>query len=281
MRFARPVAFFLLALAANTVGRAALAHEFWIAPEKYQVKLGASVQADLRNGQIFSGARLPYFDRNIARFETWEQAEIRPYGGRMGDMPALQLEPPAEGLLVVVHETTPDHLTYDSWEDFAKFAAHKDFPDIEQRHNARNLPREGFVERYTRHAKSLVAIGSGAGADRAVGMLTEFVALTNPYNDDLSRGLPVELQFRGHLRADAQIEVFERAPDDTVSVTLLRTDAGGRAVVPVKSGHTYLLDAVVLRPVDPEAASRTDSATTGKPAPVWQTHWAALTFAVP
>ncbi|ATF18442.1 DUF4198 domain-containing protein [Phaeobacter gallaeciensis] len=281
MRFTRPVAFILLALAATTLGRAALAHEFWIAPEKYQVKLGASVQADLRNGQVFSGARLAYFDRNIARFEVWNQAEAHPYSGRMGDLPALQLEAPAEGLLVVAHETTPDHLTYDSWEDFVKFAAHKDFPDIEQRHSARNLPRTGFAERYTRHAKSLIAVGNGAGSDRAIGMLTEFVALANPYSDDLSTGLPVELRFQNRPRADAQVEVFERAPDDTVSVTLIRTDADGRAVVPVKSGHIYLLDAVVLRPVDPEAASRNDSATKGQPTPVWQTHWAALTFAVP
>ncbi|KII18001.1 DUF4198 domain-containing protein [Phaeobacter sp. S60] len=280
MRFARPVAFILLALAANTVGRAALAHEFWIAPEKYQVKLGASVQADLRNGQVFSGARLPYFDRNIARFEIWDQAEARPYSGRMGDLPALQLEPPAEGLLVVAHETTPDDLTYDSWEDFAKFAAHKDFTDIEQRHSARNLPRTGFAERYTRHAKSLIAVGSGAGSDRAIGLLIEFVALANPYSDDLSAGLPVELRFQDRPRSHAQVEVFERAPDDTVSITLIRTDADGRAVVSVKSGHVYLLDAVVLRPLDPEATSGHDSATTGKPAPVWQTHWAALTFAI-
>ncbi|MFS4583301.1 DUF4198 domain-containing protein [Phaeobacter sp. C3_T13_0] len=281
MRFFRPVVLFLIALAGNATGGAALAHEFWIAPEKYQVKLGDSVQAGLRNGENFKGARLPYFDKNIARFAVWDQTETHPYNGRMGDMPALQLDPPPDGLLVVIHETQPAHLSYDSWEDFAKFAAHKDFANIKSRHDARQLPRDGFAERYTRHAKSLIAVGTGAGIDHATGLLTEFVALANPYTDELSNGFPVELHFQGSPRADAQIEVFERAPDKTVSVTLTRTDAKGRATLPVKSGHTYLLDAVVLVPLDPNTEAGDDTATKTQPGPVWQTHWAALTFAIP
>jgi hypothetical protein len=39
--------------------------------------------------------------------------------------------------------------------------------------------------------------------------------------------------------------------------------------IPVKSGHEYLLDAVVLRAADPDDGA------------VWETLWAALTFAVP
>ncbi|APG46925.1 DUF4198 domain-containing protein [Phaeobacter porticola] len=273
MRFIRPIVVALFAVTCN----AALSHEFWISPEEYQVKLGTSVQADLRNGQNFSGARLPYFDNRIARFEVSDGSSLRPYSGRMGDMPALQLDPPTAGLLIVVHETQPDQLTYDNWEDFAKFAAHKDFANIESRHTARNLPREGFVERYTRHAKSLIAVGAGMGADRATGLLTEFVALANPYTDDLSQGLPVQLLFKGQPRVDAQIEVFDRNPAGEVATILTRTDADGRAAIAVTSGHTYLLDAVVLEPLKPAA----DSATKAKPIPVWQTHWAALTFAVP
>ena len=39
-------------------------------------------------------------------------------------------------------------------------------------------------------------------------------------------------------------------------------------------GHTYLLDAVILRPVNEGAAFDEDL-------PVWESLWAALTFAVP
>jgi hypothetical protein len=99
------------------------------------------------------------------------------------------------------------------------------------------------------------------------------VAHANPYRDDLSAGLPVTLYYQGTARPDAQIEVFERDPDGIARSFMLRTDANGNAVIPVKSGQTYLLDSVVLRPLDFQ-----DS--TGS-APLWQSLWAALTFKVP
>ena len=100
-------------------------------------------------------------------------------------------------------------------------------------------------------------------------METEFIALSNPYTDDLTQGMAVQILYQGAPRADAQIEIFDRAPDDEVTITTLQTDAEGRASIPVKPGHSYLLDAVVLR----EAPKGGDA--------VWQTLWAAITFSVP
>ncbi|MEM8731861.1 MAG: DUF4198 domain-containing protein, partial [Pseudomonadota bacterium] len=155
------------------------------------------------------------------------------------------------------------------WAAFLRFAAHKDFADIEVRHAARGLPKTGFRERYTRHVKALVAVGDGAGSDRLTGLKTEFVALANPYTDDLSGGLPVRLYHDGAPRAAAQVEIFARAPDGEVTVTTTRTDDTGLAMIPVVSGYSYLLDGVVLR----ETEEGDDAA--------WETLWAALTFAVP
>jgi hypothetical protein len=67
--------------------------------------------------------------------------------------------------------------------------------------------------------------------------------------------------------------VFEKAPDETVIITTVRTDAEGIATVPVKSGYTYMLDAVVLREPSDEVAAETGA--------VYQTLWANLTFAAP
>ena len=246
----------------------AFGHEFWIEPHSYQVTPGEPVSADLVNGQSFKGARLPYFETRTARFELVAGGETRIHEGRMGDLPALAGINAPSGLLTVIHETRPETLVYKTWEKFEAFAQHKDFADIRARHAERGLPFEDFTERYTRHAKALIAVGDGAGADRALGLETEFVAEKNPYTM-ASDVLPVRLLYQGQPRADAQIEVFERAPGGEVTVFLLRSDLGGGADIPVKPGHEYLLDAVVLRPADPDSGA------------VWESLWAALTFAVP
>lgn len=248
---------------------AALGHEFWIEPARYQQPAGEPIVAQLKNGQGFTGNNQTFFERRFTRFELIGNGQVLPVAGRSGDIPALTAYVPGDGLWTIVHETTPLRLTYKTWEKFQAFAEHKDFADIRARHEARGLPEAGFVETYTRHAKALVALGDGAGADAATGMETEFVALANPYTVDLTAGFPVRLLYQGAPRADVQVEIFDRAPDGVVTITTTRTDDAGQAVIPVQSGHSYLLDGVVLRP----AAAETDA--------VWRTLWAALTFAVP
>ena len=246
-----------------------MAHEFWIAPEQYQLKPGDTLVAQFKNGENFTGINLGYFDRRSRRFDMVQGAQTTPLTPRMGNIPVLDMALQDPGLVVIAHETTPSSIRYDEWEAFQAFADHKDFPDIRARHLARGLPETGFSESYTRHAKTLVSVGDGAGQDRALGLETEFVALANPYTDDLTGGLPVQLLYQGAPRAHAQVELFARSPEGQVTVTLTRTDDQGRAVIPVTSGHEYLLDAVVLR----ESPTGADD--------VWETLWAALTFRVP
>lgn len=247
----------------------ATAHEFWIEPEAYQVPATGKIVARLKNGEAFEGVSLGYFDRRITRFDVVVGDDITPVESRLGDNPALDIAAPDEGLVVVVHETTPSLLTYKDWAKFQKFADHKAFDDMAARHAANGFPEPPFKERYTRHAKSLIAVGDGAGADRALGLKTEFVALTNPYASGFDGTMQVQVTLDAKARAKAQVEVFDRAPDDSVTVTLHRTDADGIAAIPVTPGHEYLFDAVSIVPI-------TDSDEA-----VWDTYWAALTFAVP
>ena len=230
---------------------------------------GAPLIADLRNGQFFSGSSQAYFSKRTERFEMIQAGETVAIAGRMGDIPALQTVAPKDGLLVILHQTTESVVTYSDWEKFRNFAEHKGFPEAITQHAARGLPREGFKEVYTRFVKALVGVGDSKGADRETGMETEFIALANPYTDDLSAGLPVLLLYQGEPRANALIEIFARSPDNMVSITNTRSDANGQALITVLSGYTYLLDAVVLR--EPAEATKA----------VWESLWAAMTFAMP
>lgn len=258
-----------LTLTAFCLTGKAWSHEFWIAPSVYQIAPGDVLEAQLRVGQEFRGATQSYLPQRFTRFEVIAGGATRPVEGRMGDLPALAMEGLEDGLAVIVHETTAFDLTWGEWDAFARFARHKDLGDAAELHAARGLDQEAVEEDYIRYAKSLVAIGDGAGSDRVVGLRIELVALANPYTDDLSGGLPVQLWLDGAVRPDAQIELFDRAPDGSVEITLHRTDAQGVARLPVTPGHAYLVDSVAMEPVAPQDGAE------------WRTLWASLTFAVP
>lgn len=249
------------------------AHEFWIDPVAHVVEPGEPVVAALRVGQLYEGSSMSFLPPNFTRFEIVEEGEVRSVEGRAGDRPALTVEAPQSGLLVVLHETTPLTLTWDAWEDFEAFVRHKDAAWTIARHREAGWPEKDFREVYTRHAKSLVAVGDGEGEDRRFGLEVELVALENPYTGEMTDGIDVALWRDGAPWREAQIEVFEKASDGGVKVATVRTDEEGRATVPVRSGYRYMLDAVALREAESDVALERGA--------LWESLWANLTFAVP
>jgi hypothetical protein len=250
------------------------AHEYWIEPKTYVLPLNSTVTAGLFNGQKFSGGEFTYFPKDIRRFDLALGDRTEPVQGRLGDRPALNTSALGDGLHVAIYETAGDIVHYNDLAAFGRFAAHKNFLPMMQRHLDRGLPTIGFEEFYTRHAKSLIAVGSGTGQDKAYGLETEIVVLTNPYTDDISSGVKVRVIYRSAPRVKAQVELFEKDAAGKVTITFRKTDEKGEAMLQVTPGHSYLVDAVVIR--EPESGS--PAATKGA---VWESLWAATTFAVP
>lgn len=269
--FARSFRRAALAIGASLVALPATAHEFWIEPLAYSVPEGSMLIADIRVGENFEGAAYSYIPPNFTRFDIVMGDAVTEVEGRAGDRPALNMPTPEEGLAIVVHQTKAYKLKYDSYAKFESFVTHKDAAWAVERFEERGLDPENVRESYTRYGKSLIAVGDGAGSDREVGLLTEIVALANPYTDPLEDGLPVRVLYDGAPRAEAQIELFARAPDGGVEITTHRTDADGVAVLPAAPGTEYLADAVVIREMEAEAT--TD--------PAWESLWASLTYRIP
>ncbi len=264
---------FLIAVALATFSAvAAQGHEFWLSAKSYSVKPGQNIVVSLRVGSNMKGATLVYQPNLIARFDMIQGGSKRKVKGQIGDDPAMVMAAEGSGLVVVVHETGDNRLTYDKWETFLRFVTHKDFPGLPEAHAARGLPEKGFAETYRRYAKALIAVGDGAGADRAVGLRIEIVALANPYTDDLSGGMPLLVLLDGVPRADAQVELFETRPDGSVTSTFHRTNAAGKVTVPVRAGSEYMADNVDL------VALPNNDISAGS---VWHSDWASLTFRVP
>lgn len=263
-------ALLILALVLGTIvpGQA---HELWIAPERYQVEAGEKLKAQIRVGDQFIGPPNLYLPDSFARFEIVMGAQSYPVKGRLGDLPALQMLAPEEGLAVIVYQSTTSNVHYLKWEKFAKFTRRKGFAEALDEHKVRGLPDKEFLEAYRRFAKSLIAIGHGRGQDREVGLETEIIAEANPYTDDLGGSLPVRVLYQGKPRSGAQIEIFSKDPVGKVALTKTETDAEGRAKIPVQPGHEYLIDAVLIRPLQGKVENREA---------VWETLWASLTFSL-
>lgn len=263
----------VLAIPLACFALSAKGHEFWIDPEQHLLEAGETVSAAIRVGQFYKGSSYSFVPPNFRRFDYALGDVVEPVPGTIGDRPAVTMPAPGEGLLILVHETTDQIVNYSEYQKFADFVTHKAAAWVLDEHTAKGLPTDKFREVYSRYAKSLIGVGDAAGEDRAFGLLTEIVALENPYTDDMSDGIDVRVLYDGAPRAGEQIEIFEKAADESVEVSTVTTDAEGRATIPVRPGYRYMLDSVVLREPSPELAASQDA--------IWESLWANLTFAVP
>lgn len=263
----------ILTLVLSLLAAPLAAHEYWLEPQDFQLPADGRLVADIVNGQDFDGNKLAYIPQRFAHFITLLGDRAVSVPGRVGDRPALQMDSLGEGLHVVAYQAKNATISYENWAKFQRFVEHKAFGDILTRHQARGLPMENFKEVYARYSKTLIGVGNSAGSDRRTGLETEIVALTNPYTDPLTNGMQLQLFYGNTVRANAQIEVFEKSPTDAVTVAFYTTNSQGIAAVAVKPGYTYMADAVVLR--EPSAALATETGA------VWETLWANLTWGVP
>ncbi|MEO0543289.1 MAG: DUF4198 domain-containing protein [Pseudomonadota bacterium] len=268
----------LVAIALPLLTTSADGHELWIDPTNFTVSAGQDVTANLRVGEKFSGGASPYIPTRIERLELHTASGAATISGRAGDRPAIDFKAQEEGLAIVAYESDISTVRYRDFEKFIAFVEHKKFDGALKAHEERNLSKDDFVETYSRHAKSLIGIGSGRGNDVYVGMITEITALDNPYTADISQGMRVRVTYQDAPRTNVQVEIYSRPSgegnaSENVTVETVQTDDEGIATILVERGRDYMLDAVVLREPPSERAAIREA--------VWDSLWANLTFSVP
>lgn len=250
-----------------TLAGPALSHEFWIEPLDYTVTPGTTIEAKTINGEDFTGIEYPYSPGSFQRSGVISGGQSNPVIGESGQKPAFRVPTQGDGLHILYHASPVFSLTYANYTKFERFVKGKRLDWALEKHAELKLPESDIRESYFRYVKALVAVGSGAGADRPVGMPYEIVALDNPYTAD--RDIRVAVLLQGEPAANVPVFVFERL-DGAVKKIKLNTDENGRTSVPRRAGAEYMVNAVHIGlPTEQiKTATRAD----------WVTLWAALTY---
>jgi uncharacterized protein DUF4198 len=247
------------------------AHDFWIEPESFTPKAGATLPVRLRVGEKLHGDSVPRNPQRIESFDAVVPSGRIPIEGAEGADPAGGVKLESPGLAVLVYRSRASFLEM-TGPDFEKYLAEEGLDTILRSRAERGESAKPAREIYSRCAKSLVAVGgvaTGAGiaVDRVLGLPLELIPERNPYELPLGRGLPVRLIYHDQPLAGALVVAVARdAPDAAVSA---RTDAAGRAQIVLTRPGVWLIKTVHMA----EAADRK--------AADWESLWATLTFEVP
>ena len=259
-------------LAVLVFPRLAAAHEFWIAPSRYDATPGTTIELGAVAGTGFRGERKPWSPDHSVRFVVHAARPVDlARAATPGELAWTCFAPSDGGGALVAFESDflPIQLPADQFNLYLKAEG------LDAALAVRGGSAAPGRERYRRCAKAWLAGSDPARATARLGLPLELVPEGSPGAGAelrvqvLLEGQPLAGVLVKAWRTDLAIDgapraVFER---DSVSVAWqARSDAAGAVTIPVREAGEWLVSAVHMEPCrEREIAD-------------WESTWASLTF---
>lgn len=230
----------------------AVAHDFWIQPQRFQVPPNADLSVTFQIGHGEARERYGNNARIILLGDFFNgqrrdrRAQLRDSGP--ADFVTRFAEP---GLHVLGLQTSYafSELPPARFNDYAKEEGLASVLAARKRDGTLNRPGR---ERYSRRAKALIQVGAQGGSNQAlatkpIGLKLEIVPDRNPYALGASRTLPLHVVYNGKRLPNATVKLTSLEADER-PVAIAVTDAEGRAKFQVPAKGNWLLNVVWAEP---------------------------------
>lgn len=250
----------------------AAAHDYWLVPDTFTPAAGKPVAVALHVGEHFKSENevrwQPAKTTKLVLVTAGGTADLFRQDGD-GSKPAARLTVPKSGTAVLRMDRDWSRIELPA----AKFDAYLKEEGLEATRKARADAGEADEpgrEKYRRYLKSIVQVGDAPDdtPTKPLGQGLEIVPGVNPYRLKGGGELPLTVRFDGKPLAGAAVTAYHRAGDALTTVSAV-TSAEGKVPLKLTTSGAWLVRLVHMR------------RCTTDPAADWESHWAAVTFAVP
>lgn len=258
------------ALAAAT---AAQAHDLFFRMSTFIVPVNASIRMNVLNG-TFSKS-----ENSVTRDRLRDLSVVSPAGrasvdtslwSATGDTSVFFLRTGAAGTYVVGASLLPREITLEA-KDFNAYLAEDGLPDVLAARKKSGELEKGATERYSKHIKALVQVGTKRSGDFSVvmGHPAELVALDNPYTLRARSTMRVRAMVDGKAVPNQLVQWGGRFRNEgRFQQRSVRTDAEGIARIRLENAGQYYVKFISMIPYS--GAEKID----------YESKWATLTFEI-
>jgi len=251
----------------------AVAHDFWLVPDAFQVAADGELVLRGHTSSAFPTSESAVTPDRVtsARIVGATDEETISALSTQDRSLVLGHRPRTAGQKIVAASVGWRHLK-ETAASFRKYLVLEGAADALARYDrAGQLPTGAIVRRYAKYAKTAVEVGEGPRAyQREAGQPLEFVPLTDPSDVRSSSELRFRLLFQGQPLAGALVHAGiapARGKPATADLNLTTSDEG---IVSVRVGPAGLWNVRTIHVLPAPAGADAD----------WDVHWATFVFAV-
>lgn len=259
------------------------AHEFWIAPVAAPLSTGDTARLTLQVGEFFEGDLIGFSAAQTVALRQYSAAgnkDLRALLPGGVALPALPLRLDTPGAHLLVFDSQPNQIEL-SADKFHAYLHDEGLDFIKARREAAGTAAKPGRERYRRHVKTLLRVGSAPHAvppsksDAAdmtyatrAGQRLEIVPMADPLRLSPGDVLGVQAWFDNKPLAGALVKAWHKRDGQTLIIRAT-TSAEGKAAFNLPYAGAWMVSVVHMIPV------------TGVKDIDWDSLWSNLTFVMP
>ena len=226
-----------------------VAHEFWIAPNKFRVTANEPFSFNCYVGEDYKpqvwGKRK---DRTLIaeKFHLNGRVDITSDFNNKDSVPVL-MRLTENGNYLITLRSKPSYIELDG-KSFEKYIEEDGMTNIIQYRKENNLQEKRSRELYQRYAKSLLMVDGVTDSTYKVntGMLLEIIPQKNPYAIKINETLPVYFEFKGKPLKNYQVRAWCKKNDKLLVKNLYTTDDKGFANIPIAYKGEWMISLVKM-----------------------------------
>ncbi|MCE7042713.1 DUF4198 domain-containing protein [Dyadobacter sp. CY312] len=244
------------------------AHEFWLEPAKFWLKINEKVRIDLMVGEDYQGDQSNGHKYRILKLDHYAngiRTDIRNkvYGDSLS---SIDITFPTEGSQLIAFNNTSKFIELEA-DMFNEYLRTEGLDNVAKLRLQNSDTLKAGRELYQRCVKTLVQVGNKTDASYALntGMRLEIIPSKNPYDQKSKGPIQFKVLFDNKPLNNALVLAWHLVDGKTIHQKL-RSDKNGQVVFPVDQTGKWMISTVHM--VATENLKEAD----------WQSYWGSYTF---
>lgn len=261
---------YLITLGLTTLAGLALAHEFWLEPDRFLASVGDTISLRVLVGENFTGEPSEGRKNWIIQYRhhtATGTTNLTPglAGDTYGNVPVRLTTP---GTHLFSFANTPKFLSMRA-DSFLLYLREDGLDAVIEARRERGESSQRSRERYQRCVKALVQVGGqpDATATKNTGMPLEISPVQNPYGQRPGQLATFSILFQNKPLANALVRYWTRDAANHLHQEKQRSDAKGQVRFRLRAGRNMVSLVQMVRDTDPAQAD-------------WHSYWGSLTFGI-